>query len=187
MALGENAGAAPRELRQGADKGTVVVAGDITAYDMPRGQVYTTIRTYYLGPEDAAAVADRARALRGGGVETRDDAGAPASRDILDDLVTVMASESRVRTEQVVHRLKSLSPGFYKDWATPELTAALRGTGAEPYKSGTMHVSLARVQEAIEARENESANDENDASEGSGVAGWRGSSPRMAPSPPPSS
>lgn len=168
MALGENAvnaGAAPHELRQGADKGTLVVAGDIVAYDMPAGQVYTTIRTFYVGPEDAAAVADRARMLRKGGVETKDGAAPPETRDILEDLVDVMAGEARVRTEEIVHRLKVLAPGFYEKWTTVELTAALRGTGAEPYKSGTMHVSLSRVLEAIEARENPAADDENDASE----------------------
>lgn len=169
MALGENAvnaGAAPHELRQGADKGTVVVAGDITAYDMPRGQVYTTIRTYYIGPEDAVAIAERAKALRNGGVSTKDATAEPEKRDLLADLVEVMAGEARVRTEEVVHRLKSLAPKPYEAWTTSELTAGLRGTGAEPYKSGTMHVSLARVQEAIEARENEPADGETDAAEG---------------------
>lgn len=165
MALGENAvnaGAAPHELRQGADKGTVVVAGDITAYDMPPGQVFTTIRTYYVGPQDAAAIAERARALRSGGVATKDQAEAPEQRDLLADLVEVMAGEAKVRTEEVVHRLKLLAAKYYEKWTTTELAGALRGTGAEPYKSGTMHVSLARVREAIESRENEAANAETD-------------------------
>jgi S-DNA-T family DNA segregation ATPase FtsK/SpoIIIE len=168
MALGENAvnaGAAPHELRQGADKGTVVVAGDITAYDMPQGQVYTTIRTHYIGPEDAAVIADRARALRKA-VETKDAAAEPEKRDTLADVAEVLGADDRVRTEEVVHRLKSLAPDFYRAWTTSELTAALRGTGAEPYKTiGTMHVGLSRVREALEARENESADAETDASE----------------------
>jgi S-DNA-T family DNA segregation ATPase FtsK/SpoIIIE len=168
MALGENAvnaGAAPHELRQGADKGTVVVAGDITAYDMPQGQVYTTIRTHYIGPEDAAVIADRARALRKA-VETKGAAAEPEKRDVLADVAEVLGADDRVRTEEVVHRLKSLAPDFYRAWTTSELTAALRGTGAEPYKTiGTMHVGLSRVREALEARENESADAETDASE----------------------
>jgi S-DNA-T family DNA segregation ATPase FtsK/SpoIIIE len=169
MALGENAvnaGAAPHELRQGADKGTVVVAGDITAYDMPRGQVYTTIRTFYVGPEDAAAVADRARALRTA-VETKGAAAEPASRDVLADVAEVLGTDGRVRTEEVVHRLKSLAPDYYRDWSTSELTAALRETPAAPYKTdgGRMHVGLARVREALEERESEPTDAETDAPE----------------------
>jgi S-DNA-T family DNA segregation ATPase FtsK/SpoIIIE len=166
MALGENAvnaGAAPHELRQGADKGTVVVAGDITAYDMPRGQVYTTIRTYYVGPEDAASIADRARALRKG-VETKDAATEPEKRDVLADVAEVLGTDGRVRTEEVVHRLKSLAPDFYREWTTSELTGALRDTLAAPYKTlGTMHVGLSRVREALEERENASGETETDA------------------------
>jgi len=169
MALGENAvnaGAAPHELRQGADKGTLVIAGDITAFDAPRGQVYTTIRTHYIGAEDAVALADRAKARRGGGVATKDATAEPESRDVLADVAQVLGSDERVRTEEVVHRLKSLAPGHYATWTTSELTAALRDTPAAPYKTvGTMHVGLSRVREALEERENESATDETDAPE----------------------
>ena len=162
MALGENAvnaGAAPHELRQGADKGTLVVAGDITAYDMPQGQVYTTIRTHYIGAEDAVAIAERAKALRNA-VETKGQAAEPEKRDVLADVADVLGAQARVRTEEVVHRLKSLAPGFYKDWTTAELKAALVDTPAEPYKTGgVMHVALSRVQEALAERENEAADD----------------------------
>jgi S-DNA-T family DNA segregation ATPase FtsK/SpoIIIE len=169
MALGENAvnaGAAPHELRQGADKGTLVIAGDITAFDAPSGQVYTTIRTHYIGAKDAAAIADRARALRKGGVETADGTEEPAAdeeRDVLADIAEVLHGERVVRTEEVVHRLKVLSGPAYGEWTTRELTAALRGTPGEVYKtSGAMHVGLARIQEAIAERENESGAAEND-------------------------
>jgi len=158
MALGENAvnaGAAPHELRQGADKGTLVVAGDVTAFDMPRGQVYTTIRTHYIGAEDAKAIAERAKAKRRG-IETKTgEEDAPAAPvDVLADVVEVLGSDRRARSEEVVHRLKSLRPAHYREWTTTELTAALKPHGAEPYKTGgIMHVSLARVTEAMADRD----------------------------------
>ncbi|HTJ39488.1 MAG TPA: FtsK/SpoIIIE domain-containing protein [Dactylosporangium sp.] len=159
MALGENAvnaGAAPHELRQGADKGTVVVAGDITAFDMPRGQVFTTIRTHYIGADDARAIAERAKAKRRGTVTTDggDDGGESIPADVLADVIEIFAGERRIRSEEVVHRLKSLRPEYYREWTTTELTAALKPHGAEPYKtSGTMHVSLARVTDAMADRD----------------------------------
>jgi S-DNA-T family DNA segregation ATPase FtsK/SpoIIIE len=166
MALGENAvnaGAAPHELRQGADKGTLVIAGDVTAFDAPRGQVFTTIRTHYIGADDAKAIAERAKARRTA-VETKGAATEPEKRDVLADVAEVLGTDKRVGTEEVVHRLKVLAPDFYRDWSTPELTAALRDTPAAPYKTvGTMHVGLSRVREALEERENEPTDTETDA------------------------
>lgn len=93
MAVGENAvaaGAAPHELRQGADKGTLVIAGDVTAFDAPRGQTFTTIRTHFIGDDDAIAIAERAKTLRKGGIETK-DAAEQEARDPLADVATVLA------------------------------------------------------------------------------------------------
>lgn len=157
MALGEAAvknGAAPHELRQGLDKGTLVVAGD--GVELPPGQSSLTIRTHYIGPDDAHALAERAKARRRG-VETNggpDDGGEPVPVDVLADVISILRGEQRARSEEVVHRLKTLRPEYYREWTTTELTAALRPVGAEPYKtSGTMHVSLARVREAMADRD----------------------------------
>jgi DNA segregation ATPase FtsK/SpoIIIE, S-DNA-T family len=168
MALGEApvaAGAAPHELRQGLDKGTLVVVGD--GVELPPGQSSITIRTHYVGPDDARAIADRAKARRSGGIPTKDAATEPESRDVLADVAEVLGADERVRTEEVVHRLKSHAPGFYATWTTSELTAALRDTLAAPYKTdgGRMHVGLSRVREALEERENEPTDTETDALE----------------------
>lgn len=115
MALGENAvaaGAAPHELRQGADKGVVVVAGDVTAFDAPRGQTFTVIRTHFIGDEDAAVIAARAVKLRGGRLQARDvpAIGAPP-RDLLDDLAEI-AGPDRVRLADLPARLRQVDPAW---------------------------------------------------------------------------
>lgn len=158
MALGDKAvdgGAAPHELRQGVDKGTLVVAGD--GVPLPPGQASITIRTHYIDDEAAARIAERAKARRKP-TATRTDADAepPAPVDTLADIAEVIADERVVRTEEVVHRLKVLRPDHYRGWNTSDLTAALAPTGAAPYKTdGRMHVGRDRVREAIEAREAE--------------------------------
>ena len=115
MALGENAvaaGAAPHELRQGADKGVVVVAGDVTAFDAPRGQTFTIIRTHLIDVEDAAAIAARAVKLRGWRVQGRDvpAIGAPP-RDLLDDLAEITGPD-RVRLADLPARLRQVDPAW---------------------------------------------------------------------------
>jgi DNA segregation ATPase FtsK/SpoIIIE, S-DNA-T family len=157
MALGENAvnaGAAPHELRQGADKGTLVIAGDVTTFDPPRGQVYTTIRTHYIGDQDAAAITDRAKARRKGMVDTKDGADAPEERDVLTDVASVLDGAVRMQSEEVLHRLKNLTPAWYGPWTTANLKAALEPHGAQarPY-GGRQHISRARIQDAIEERD----------------------------------
>lgn len=77
--------------------------------------------------------------------------------DQLADVAEVMRGEDLVRSEEVVHRLKTLRPSYYAQWTTTELKAALTPHGAEPRKAngGRMHVDLGRVRDAIERRENE--------------------------------
>ena len=157
MGLGENAvaaGAAPHELRQGADKGTLVIAGDVTAFDAPRGQTFTTIRTHFIGDDDAVVITDRAKALRKGGVQTTDGTNAPEERDILTDVASVLGEAVRAQSEEVLHRLKNLAPDHYGPWTTATLKAALEPHGAEarPY-SGRQHISRARITDAIEERD----------------------------------
>ncbi|MFI6210345.1 FtsK/SpoIIIE domain-containing protein, partial [Streptomyces sp. NPDC051041] len=67
MALGDkavNGGAAPHLLRQGLDKGTLVVASD--GITIPAGQASITVRTHFIDDDAAQAIADRAKALRDG-------------------------------------------------------------------------------------------------------------------------
>nr|CAH60136.1 putative plasmid transfer protein [Streptomyces tenjimariensis] len=60
MALGDKAvdgGAAPHLLRQGLDKGTLVVASD--GIDIPAGQASITVRTHYIDTDQAAEISGR--------------------------------------------------------------------------------------------------------------------------------
>src|SRR5690606_3990583 len=63
MALGEapvDTGAAPHALRQGFDRGTVVLAPG-ESMDLPGGASHTTVRTHYIGTKDAYAVIEQAK------------------------------------------------------------------------------------------------------------------------------
>lgn len=146
------------ELLPGVDKGTCIAKGlsgerseavQVHFIDVSRGndQITPLIKRSL----DAVAKRDAA-VLDAPEVETE-------SVDVLADVAQVMRGERVVKTEEVVHRLKVLRPGYYAAWTTGELTAALRPHGAAPYKTmGTMHVGLDRVRDAIAERDRDSAN-----------------------------
>ncbi|MER5417071.1 ATP-binding protein [Streptomyces virginiae] len=149
MALGDNAvdgGAAPHQLRLGLDKGTVVVASD--GITIPAGQTSITVRTHYIDTDQAAEIADRAKALRAG-ITTNATTDTEDDRDPLADILTVLGTEARVLTQDVLKRLAALDTKAYGRWSFIDLKRALDGTGAEPYKSeGRMVIGrdrLARV------------------------------------------
>ncbi|MEU1194576.1 ATP-binding protein, partial [Streptomyces sp. NPDC005859] len=90
MALGAkavNAGAAPHLLRQGLDKGTLVVASD--GITIPAGQPSITVRTHFIDDEPAAEIAARAKALRDG-VTTLRAVDRGEERDALADVAAVL-------------------------------------------------------------------------------------------------
>ncbi|WP_405818247.1 FtsK/SpoIIIE domain-containing protein [Streptomyces sp. NBC_01390] len=156
MALGDKAvegGAAPHLLRQGLDKGTLVVASDGIA--IPAGQASITIRTHYIDDDEAVVIADRAKALRDGvttlrAVETGED------RDALEDIASVLGGATRVLTQDVLKRLAVLDADAYGAWSFIDLKRELDGTGAEPYKSdGRMVVGAERVARALTNRDDE--------------------------------
>ncbi|MEU0041455.1 FtsK/SpoIIIE domain-containing protein, partial [Streptomyces sp. NPDC006333] len=117
MALGEkavNAGAAPHLLRQGLDKGTLVIASD--GIEIPKGQSSITVRTHFIGDEDAKAITARAKALRNG-VTTLHVIDRGEDRDPLADIASVLGDKSRVRTKDVLARLAALSADAYGGWS----------------------------------------------------------------------
>ncbi|MFW3475543.1 FtsK/SpoIIIE domain-containing protein [Streptomyces microflavus] len=146
MALGDKAvdgGAAPNLLRPGLDKGTVVVASD--GIKIPAGQAAITVRTHYISTDDAAVVADRAKALRDG-VTTLTAIDHGEERDPLADIMTVLGDTSRVLTQDVLKRLAALNEDAYGEWSFLDLKRVLDGTGAEPYKSdGRMTIARERL------------------------------------------
>lgn len=155
MALGEapvDAGAAPHKLRQGLDKGQLVVAGE--GIQLPPGQVSENVRTHFIDGDDAAVIADRAKALRSG-VTTLHAVEADEDRDSLADLATViLANEERVRTPEVIHRLKNLAPSFYRDWDGSRLRRVLTDHGEDTgVYQGYPVVHRNRVLRALDGRE----------------------------------
>lgn len=156
MALGDkavNGGAAPHLLRQGLDKGTLVVASD--GIQVPAGQASITVRTHFIDDEDAAVIADRAKALRDG-VTTLTAVDHAEDRDPLADIAGVIGDAPRVLTADVLKRLSALDPGTYNEWTPGDLKQVLEEHGAAPYKSdGRMVVGRDRVHHALVQRDNE--------------------------------
>ncbi|MFI2910656.1 FtsK/SpoIIIE domain-containing protein [Streptomyces sp. PDY-4] len=155
MALGAkavNGGAAPHLLRQGLDKGTLVVASDGIA--VPAGQASITVRTHFIDDEPAAEIADRAKALRDG-VTTLRVVDQGEERDALADLATVIGDAPRLRTNEALKRLHTLAPDTYGDqWTNDRLKALLEAHGEEPKKShGVMVVHRDHVLRALANRD----------------------------------
>ncbi|CAL9511748.1 FtsK/SpoIIIE domain-containing protein [Streptomyces sp. enrichment culture] len=154
MALGDKAvdgGAAPHLLRQGLDKGTLVVASD--GIEIPAGQASITVRTHYIDDEAAVAITERAKALRGG-VTTLHSIDRGEECDPLADIATVLGNDARVRTQEVITRLAALNTDAYSGWSFIDLKRVLDAAGAEPYKSdGRMVVGRDRVARALADRD----------------------------------
>ncbi|MBQ0962924.1 ATP-binding protein [Streptomyces sp. RK23] len=155
MALGDKAvddGAAPHLLRQGKDKGTLVVASD--GIDMPAGQSSITVRTHFIDEDPAKEVAARAKALRDG-VTTLRVVDQSEERDALADVAHVIGDAARLRTNEVLKRLHSLAPTVYGDqWTNDRLKSLLEEHGEEPKKShGVMVVHRDHVLRALANRD----------------------------------
>lgn len=156
MALGEtpvNAGAAPHKLRQGIDKGVVVVAGD--GIKLAPGQPSITVRTHYIDDDQADEIANRIRTRRSG-VTTKTNAAPAEEADHLADIAAVLGTDPRVRSQEVLHRLNARNAAVYSGWSFNDLTAALEPYGAQPYKShGVSTIARDRVLEALAERDEE--------------------------------
>ncbi|WP_069772381.1 FtsK/SpoIIIE domain-containing protein [Streptomyces sp. LUP30] len=154
MALGEkavNGGAAPHLLRQGLDKGTLVVASD--GIEIPKGQSSITVRTHFIGDDDAKAITDRAKALRNG-VTTLHAIDRGEKRDPLADILAVLGDEKRVFTQDVIKRLSVLDADAYGRWSFGDLTRVLDAAGTEAKKShGRMVVRADDIARALAERD----------------------------------
>ncbi|MEU9719064.1 ATP-binding protein [Streptomyces sp. NPDC047976] len=154
MALGDKAvdgGAAPHLLRQGLDKGTVVVASD--GITIPAGQASITVRTHYIDTDTATLIADRAKALRS--KTARPATTVEGERvDALADISTVLADLPKMRTQEVLAALATLNPAVYREWTFADLKDVLDAAGAGPRKSdGRMVVDTRRVRRALAERD----------------------------------
>lgn len=154
MALGDSpveAGAAPHKLRQGLDKGQLVVAG--SGLELAPGQVSVNVRTHYIDADDAAVIAERAKALRSG-ITTLRAVDHGEDRDPLADIVTVLADAPRLLTSDVLKRLAALNADAYDGWTNGDLKRVMEAEGEEPKKShGRMVVHKDHVLRAIAHRD----------------------------------
>ncbi|WP_432194197.1 FtsK/SpoIIIE domain-containing protein [Streptomyces sp. bgisy027] len=156
MALGDKAvddGAAPHLLRQGLDKGTLVVASD--GIEMPAGQSSITVRTHFIDDDPAKEIAARAKALRDG-VATLHAIDRTEERDALADVAAVIGDAARLRTDEVLKRLHALDTAVYREWNNGRLKRLLEEHGEEPKKShGVMVVRRDDVARALANRDSE--------------------------------
>jgi S-DNA-T family DNA segregation ATPase FtsK/SpoIIIE len=153
MALGEapvDAGAAPHKLRRGKDRGTLVVAGE--GIPLESGEASVTVRTHFISGEDALVLTERAKARRET-VATVHQLKVAQPVDHLADLAAVVGRENRVRTTEVIHRLKARNHDVYEHWNGARLKALLAEHGEEP---GTLDgypvVKLESVERALDRR-----------------------------------
>jgi S-DNA-T family DNA segregation ATPase FtsK/SpoIIIE len=158
MALGDapvDAGAAPHKLRRGLDRGTLVLTGD--GFDMEAGQSSVTVRTHYIDGDEAVILTDRAKARREG-VATVHKLEIVQPVDHLADLAAVVGDEKRVRTTEVLHRLKNRNKAAYEHWTGGRLRALLVEYGEDTgTSSGYPVVRLESVERALERRAEELA------------------------------
>lgn len=156
MALGEapvDAGAAPHKLRRGKDRGTLVVAGE--GIPLESGEVSVTVRTHFISGEDAIVLTDRAKARREN-VATVHKLEVARPVDHLTDLAAVVGRENRVRTTEVLHRLKARNHAVYEHWTGGRLKALLAEYGEEPgVYDGYPVVKLESVERARDKRAQE--------------------------------
>ncbi|MEV1022268.1 FtsK/SpoIIIE domain-containing protein [Streptomyces sp. NPDC050264] len=154
MALGDKAvddGAAPHLLRQGLDKGTLVVASD--GIDLPKGQSFITVRTHFIDDDPAKEIAARAKALRDG-VTTLHVIDNTEDRDALADVATVIGKAPRMRTDEVLKLLHALDTATYGEWNNGRLKRLLEEHGETPKKShGVMVVHHDAVARALANRD----------------------------------
>lgn len=141
------AGITATTLIPGEDVGTAVTVGF-------NRKPFEVIRCHYVardpekGIDEVTPVVQRALGLRDG-IEP----GTESEQTVVDplaDVAAVLGDQSRMLTQEVLHRLAERNPAAYREWGPTDLKAALEPYGAEQYKSGGKSmVSRNRVQEAI--------------------------------------
>lgn len=129
-------GARPQDLRAGADAGTVVATGEVE--DIPKGQAFAIVRTHFVSTQDAYPVIKQSmeilarhhRAVPGTEPVAEEDEREPEDT-VLDHVATVMGGAEKVRSSEVLHRLKQHWPELYRDWSARSFSATLRDFGVE--------------------------------------------------------
>ncbi|MDQ3405238.1 MAG: hypothetical protein M3548_17910 [Actinomycetota bacterium] len=119
------------------------------------------LRTFYVNQADAHRVTDRAMELLEHHPADQNTAEVHTAPDPLADTLTVLGTDRLVRDHEVIQRLAAHNPSAYRGWTNKELGAALGD--AAPYKTmGYLHVSRARVTDAITDRDENGDSEEGD-------------------------
>jgi S-DNA-T family DNA segregation ATPase FtsK/SpoIIIE len=138
-------------LGSGEDVGTAVTVGF-------SAKPFEVVRAHYVardpdkGIDEVTPVVERAMALYEGTAAPEAPAYVPA--DHLVDILTVLGHEPKLRTQDVLHRLRDHNPGEYEGWSFRDLRRVLDDCGHGEYKTGggVMHVSRQRIVDAIADR-----------------------------------
>lgn len=154
------AGITATTLIPGEDVGTAVTVGF-------SNKPFEVVRAHYVardpdkGIDEVTPVVERAMGLYEGGTAVDEPTFQPA--DPLADVAAVLADETRVLAQEVLHRLAARNPETYGSWGPTDLKRALEPYGAEQYKSnGVMVVARDRVQDAVLERLAEDVDDFDD-------------------------
>ena len=132
MALGDKAvdgGAAPHLLRQGIDKGTLVLNGE--GMDLAPGESSIILRTHFIGGDEATELAARAKALRAKAGRGATPAHEEASPDVdhLAVIVEVMAGRKHLKRTDLLAGLHERDLPTYGTWETKTLAGFLDDAG----------------------------------------------------------
>ena len=155
------AGITATTLNPGTDIGTSVTVGfTANPFDIARWQ--------YVPDEQVPPVIDRAcKAREGAERAALDSAPAEPEFDPIEDIAEILGDAPRMRTQEVLERLRALRPGEYRDMDFPKLTGVLRDAGAEPHKSsGISTVDRGKVHAALADRAEDDADEPEDEPDG---------------------
>lgn len=162
MALGDKAvagGAAPHQLRQGIDKGTLVLNGE--GFELAPGQSSLNVRTHYIDGDTAGEIARRAGELRakaGRAIQVPELVDA-VGVDFLADVAEAMGGEPRISTTTLLKLLARENPAEYgaPSFDSKKLAERLEQERVERRKlsGGRMYVLAEDVDAAFRRRDSE--------------------------------
>lgn len=117
--------------------------------------------------DEITPVVDRAMKLLGSEQVAALD---PAPEPVVDpiaDIAAILGDQPRMRTLEVLERLRAMRPKEYREMDFGKLAAVLRDANAEPYKSsGISHVDGGKVRAAAAERAEDGPGEPSDASDG---------------------
>ncbi len=157
------AGIRATELVPGQDIGTAVTYGFTN-------KPFEVIRAHYVARDPEKGIDEVTPVVERAMKAFKNDEGVfevPEFQpvDHLADIAAVLGHETKMLTQDVLHRLKEHNPIEYGAWSFRELRRVLDDAGHGEYKTGggRQHVSLDRVLEAIAARDEDDQDEETEA------------------------